>query len=406
MRKAFGPLLVSLALTCAAAQEPTESQLLAALKYVPAEALLLDSSGVIEFADIRAGLGLRRLDVPGSWAEMLSDHPDLAVLASLPPSLPAALVNTLRVGGPDYGEVLGFELFDLSATLGFGQPPFNATLLFGDLDESSVVSAFGRRGYFVAQELFGGPLLCPEAGCDTGAAMDIRARDMANVFGGDLGRKFPVWLSDGVVIGSAAEQLVQFLAATAAGEHTSVADLGEVQAVNALLYEYPFVSSVWFVHPLALMNPDLLPLGAPEGAAEHARGVMQALNDNPLPPYALAAYAAVGDDSHEYGQVILVYQQEAAAREAAAALEQRLGLFESTRTKTTYLEALSNYGEVERPLVYEHEATGTWLVAVGVKAPIPFEPDDSGRPILSGSPYRMLLSMFMNRDTLWLVPSG
>lgn len=388
------------------AQQSSESAFLAALRYVPSDALLLDDMAAIEFASIDAALQLRGLTVPRSWQDMLSNYDQSQVLLSLPPSLPRAMVSYLMVGGPDYGQVLGFDLFDVGSTVSFGQPPSTVTVLTGNLDHASIVPAFEARGYVVEHQLFGSQFLCPEAGCDTGATTNMQARNLANVFGGDLGRQFPVWLYGNAIVGSASETAVRVIAETYIDGHFSVADIDEVIAISGALHQYQYVVSAWLVHPIALLYADLIPIGSsPDSAEEYARGILEALDSNPLPPYSAAAFAAVGDDLYEYGLVTLVYPHQPAAEFAAAALETRLKLFEASRASGTFYEVLSNYGHVVLPTVYAHEDTGLWVVTVGLKAPIPFEPGSGGRHVQAGQPYLRLVSMFINRDTLWLVPS-
>src|SRR5690625_6249437 len=199
--------------------------LLTALEFVPTERFLNDPRDRRTFAGVAAGFDRFGIPVPGSWDEV-PEGEQRSLLAALPAGLSSSVAMYLLPTAPLYPEVLGLDLFDIRQTLEFNEPPEQALVLLGEFDDEAVVAAFEARDYVVAGD--SPHLLCPAAGCDTGMVPDLRNRDPANVFGGDLGRRFPVLLSAAGIIGSPSEALLQESAAAHADEQLSLADLPEI----------------------------------------------------------------------------------------------------------------------------------------------------------------------------------
>lgn len=374
------PVLLTVLLLAGTAFTQNDSRFLTALQSVQAQRFVQDAGNIVSFADVDAAFAARGVQAPESW----SDDFDPSLLMSLPPTMPSDLVQYLNIGAPDYPARLGFDFFDISHTIEFGQPPEQAFVLFGDFAAESVAAAFMARGY-----VGDGALLCPTAGCDTGHTVDLANRDPGNPFGGALGRSFPIWPTAQSIATS--PSLAALNAIVTAAETTTLADLPEVQALDAVLADWPQLVGVSIVNSLALAVAD--PLQPAED-----REVLAA---QPLPPYSLVAYASTADAVNEYGLVLLVYGDATAAGQAASALDARLAQVSSIRRRVPFAEYLADHGTLAPAEVRTDAASGYSVVVVSLAAPLPQEP-----AALAGAPFSRLREGLLARDTAWLLPGA
>lgn len=85
---------------------------------------------------------------------------------------------------------LGIDFHNIDQSLSWSIPPEQALLLRGTFDAASISAAHAERG-FVETALPSGTQWCSPDGCDQGLMIDINNRQPADIFGGDLGRRFP-----------------------------------------------------------------------------------------------------------------------------------------------------------------------------------------------------------------------
>ena len=387
-------LVLSLAwLFSASAQSP----FLEAMRYVPAEAFLAETSNRAFFADIQAGFEVRAVRPPASWAT-LEPGSERAFFSALPFGTASSVITYLMVGGPHYPELLGLDFFDLTGTVEFGVPPDQALVLLGDVEPQRVSRAFMARGYRPE-----GPLLCPEAGCDTGRQQDVRNRQPGNPFGGDLGRSFPVFTAPGVLAGSASDVLARQMAASAAGELDSLADLPEVQAIDAVLSDMSKVLAVSVLNPLEFISFHPQQMLGRNLDADAAATLLAQLAELPLPAYSLIAFAATADDSNEYGHALLVYPDGEQASAAAAALDARLHSFTAQRNGLSYADTLADRGsELSPATVLMGANDGPSVVMITLTTALA---DTEDAPF-TGLGYRTFINLVNTRDYLWLVPAN
>ena len=114
----------------------------------------------------------------------------------------ATLLAGLLTGGPAWPEVVGFDFTDIDRAITFGTPPSNGTVLVGSFDPSAIGAAYAARGY-TSSAAGEHALLCPEAGCDTGLALDLASIDPRIPFGGRLGRSEPLAVAPSDLLSSA-----------------------------------------------------------------------------------------------------------------------------------------------------------------------------------------------------------
>ena len=409
MRKLLITLLV-LASSVVMAQdtstpEPEPSPFRRALSLIPDIPLVREATPLFSYADYHASLASRGIERPARLAEFMADKDAYGpILPALPIAGPPNLLTYLAAGGEDYPATVGFDFFEVSQGIEVGMPPGAGQILLGDFSADAVEAAYTARDYVVEREGETGVLLCPEAGCDTGAEIDFRGILRGNPFGGELGRKEPLFVTDGVLLNSPHFPMLEAMAATYEGSAGSLADAPEMQAVADLLDDYPYVMSVMAVSPLSLGTVDLSFMDD-EVRAQTLEGLTSALESMPLAPYQVAAFASTADETNEYGLTLLVYANADAAREAAASIDQRLAAMESIRIPgRTYAELFDGVGTLEPSAVVTDEATGLSVVIVRASKPLPSnEPGENGMVMGSHLLYRRFYEMISARDSNWLV---
>lgn len=386
--------------------EPSETTpFLHALSLIPNTAAVRDATPIFSYADYHAAMEARGMAVPQSLSGYLDGgEADGPLFPSLPPAGPGMMMQYLYVGGPEYPQTVGFDFFQVAQAAEFGVPPAMGQILIGDFETDAILAAYDRRGYTTEREDELGTLLCPADGCDTGTKQNLRENNPANPFGGYLGRSEPIFVGDGVLLNSAADNVVGAMTATYEGGASSLADTPEFQALANVLAAYPYVSAVMAISPLAVTTLDPRMMTENPEAAE---ALLASLEAEPLEPYVMAAFASAADGENEYGLTMLVYVNADAAQDAAAVLDNRLATMQSMRTQETYAGILNAAGTLEPASVIEDEATGLSVVVVRVTAPQPVNEEIDGQIVRSSHlPFNRFVQMLHMRDTNWLVWGG
>jgi hypothetical protein len=344
------------------------------------------------------------MPVPESLSGYLdSGEADGPLSPSLPPAGPSTMMQYLYAGGPEYPQTVGFDFFEVAQAVEFGIPPGMGQVLIGDFETDAILAAYGLRGYTPERDVELGTLLCPADGCDTGTKQNLRGTNPANPFGGHLGRSEPIFVGDGVLLNSAVDTVVEAMAATYEGSASSLADAPEFQAIAGVLAEYPYVSAVMAVSPLAVTTLD--PRMMTENP-EIAERLMRGIEAEPLAPYQLAAFASAADGENEYGLALLVYVNADAAQDAAAVIDNRLATLESMRARQLYADILSAAGTLEPAQVVTDEPTGLSVVVVRVTRTQPTNVVVDGDIVRSHLAFNRFVQMVYGRDTNWLVWGG
>jgi hypothetical protein len=408
------PLMVSVAQD-ETGSEDGEPPVLQLLSLVPAD-ISFTAGEWIGFSDFCAGVATRNgLTDYESWTEFQADldaealNPSL-LLQTLPISgfLGA---RYLVVAGPDMPEVMGIDFFDIDAALTFNQPPEQAFIYQGDFDATQIDTALTNNGY-VSETLGGQPYWCSEAGCDTGMDQNLANRNVANLFGGDLGRRFPVVLLDTYLVSSASDSQVEAVAEAYQGEADTLADDPIFQTAVAAMYgsfaeeiaDQPQLRQAYFIPPDAFSGGDpAVFLNMTQEQIEQLRERLLTQAPDPLPRYELTVFTDFGNSTDQFAQVILVYNSQEDAQTAIEIVPQRIESVESLATRVPIQELFeSRGGELLDPVVYEDEATGQYAAVFTFRYDAAPQEDEEGRLIMSGMVYQLLVQMASQRDTLWL----
>jgi hypothetical protein len=304
-------LIAMLLFGVAQAQDSYKSPLLALLATVPDTTnnrtqLIFNDRAAIEAAYPPARL-------PADFAEFSATTPDLEDLPDT--LLPVRLWGDIYLGtassmmgvfmmlSEEMPAVVGFDYFDVEQELNYGTPPAQSLMVSGAFDLDTVRAALTVQGY-AQVDAPADELWCPESACDLGTQVNLQARNQANPFGGDLGRRFPVFMGETSIVGSPSEDVIDEHIAVATGEQPSLADAPDyAAAVEALTRDGVLMQAMFFA-------PSALPLNPTPGAG--------------LPPYVLFALADVATNESQEARLVLIYADEDTAAEVAERLPARL----------------------------------------------------------------------------------
>jgi hypothetical protein len=380
-------LLLILALP-AAAQEPEHP--LAQMFAVIPQSRVSESGSFISYVDYRAAFSQRGGSFSANsreFSQLLGDDDARALW----------MANALRVasGMPDWTqylmqihpeavELLGFEWFDIDQSLSFGVPPTDGAILRGEFDAERVRAAFEARD-FAAETIDGVKVLCWIEGCDQGLAMDVRSRNPANPFGGNLGRREPVALLPNLLLNSAEIETVTGMIAAATGAAPSLLDDPDYAAIADLISELG-AADVELIQLHIYRQADIVDFSVPESLAS----VVDTLG--PLPPYSIAALADLQDGETQIALAALVYETAEPAETAAGELTARIASFDS---RDEFTEAQV---EIDSSQVFT-SAAGDRFVAVGsLRYPLPSNDSSDDTLTQSGLIYRRWLNGFFRRE--------
>lgn len=310
--------------------------------------------------------------------------------------------------------VMGFDYFQIEQEMTYGTPPAQAMQLAGRFDLDAVRAAYTARGYAVqpgeALEYW-----CPEAGCDAGTQLNIRDRNPANLFGGQLGRSQPLIIDQGVLVSSSDETVMSEHLNVAAGQEQSLADLPQYRAAAAAMTADGSLLQAYFWDGELLVQMGTFSPAAMFGPSVSAEVIKRVLQDmlkdyETLPPYQLLGFADVASDTEQMGEVVLVYANEADAKIAAEVLPKRIANYQSIALKRSFVELLNARG-VGEPVIKLVDYEGMVAVVVAFATPkatveqlqtfdiTNFEPAEATPP---GLVYKLLVDSALRRDINWL----
>ncbi len=353
---------------------PADHPLLAMMAQVPASVPESEEASSLSYVDYRAN-EQARAGVPTyeSWAAWEADDSDARKLwvvnSTRLQSGPPAILQSLSVLDT-MPEWMGFDAFDVDRALTFGIIPQNGTIYAGEFDEQAIATAHTARNY-TSTDLNGFTLWCGAVGCENGYQQDLQNRQLANIFGGELGREFPFAVADNVILVSGSNTLVESMVSTAQGETPSLLDLPAYTAIaeasvqgDALLVQAQFY------------EPDFI------GRIDFRDEVLAGYGT--LPAYELVGFVDRQDGTDQLAILLAVYANEADAQLAASELTARLENFGRSPGESFLAESQVN-GQMDEPMVY---ASGEKWVAV-VTARYALQPTPEGEdPTPSGWLFR------------------
>lgn len=393
-------LLMGLPLRAQTSPTPAEpaARLLEALAFVPDDE---NSRFYVYYGDFAVAIDARGLQearklIGLSLDEVMASDVDLRLLGLTLPSgfqfiqYFSALLN-MRAA-------VGFDLLQIERGVEFGRPPNTGLVLLGMFDGATIAAAHQARGY-VEDSASG--TWCFESDCTIGNRVNLANRELANIFGGDLGRNQPVGIvGDTAVFSAASETTFGGILSASNDELPFLADAPDFQAIAHTLGELGTVRQLLSSDPALLYAPDFPGMRTPDPQPEGT-----------LPPYIGWALADVVITEGEAGVIALVYDSAEAAAAAAAVLEQRLDTFPAMGGDGVLRAGFISRGALRvETSTYADDLTGLHVVTIAIYAPPPadratIQQPEGGSfqaPEMSGRFYALLYRGFLLLDLPWL----
>lgn len=292
----------------------------------------------------------------------------------------------------EFRDTNGFDLLAIEQTLFIESFPDQVMLFAGNFDTDAVSEALINKDYVVQDtELL---VLCPDIGCDEGSRIDPPNRDATFVFGGVLGQRFPILLTEDFIGASPSLQAFMTIRARAEGRGFSLMDVPAIAAIaNYLEDNATLVRQVTFV-PATVLRFEEIP-SAPD---DLAFGVL------PQPGYFALVDAPTPDAEETH--IILTYED---AETAESALEELLARYEvvpSTVAEDTLFNDLVEARDAEFVGGVVSEQEGQALVVLTFSNAHPANtPDDGGFIRQSAFTFNLLQQSLFRFDVLWFAPS-
>ncbi len=325
----------------------------------------------------------------------------------------SAISARYMMGADETEAAMGLDYFQIEQEMTYGTPPNQTMQLAGSFDLDKVRAAYLLRGYAAqAGEI---KLLCPEAGCDTGAMTNLADRNPANLFGGDLGRSQSILIVDNALISSPSEVAMNDNMDVVAGDEQSLADLPQYQAAAAAITsEGTLMQAYFWDGELLLGMSDVSPAAlfggrvTPEVIKRFYEDMLKDFVE--LPSYQLMAFADVASETEQIGQVALVYTTEEAAATAAVVIPERIKTYQSIAIQRAFTELLEERGVAE-PVISIVEHGERYVVLVSFPTPKASDEElqqfnvtnlELPETTAPGLIYRLLIDAAIRRDLGWL----
>lgn len=383
-------LIALLVMMPAAGQEDADDAadipLLETLALVPADALADERTPLISYADYAEMVIARGMTRP-TTDDFLDRTETSALWIGMTGGLIAGMqLSYFFVQVEEMEPLTGFSWMQIDRSLTFGDPPAMGLILGGEFDTDAITAAYTARDYTPSSAGDEVTVWCSAGGCD-GSSMDIRNRNPADPFGGELGRSQPVAVMPDFVASSPEFALVRNIVDAYTGTEPSLADNAGVYAAAQAM------ASTGGIRQAMLFTQDAL--GVP------------ATGSGPLPPYSLIFFADTWQDDTQIALIGMVYDSAADANAAVIEVLARLETAESTVANRSFMELLEQRGgEVYDAYVYQVDDAGPFVTLVLLHYPMPDNTvqDLGGRSGYAPSSmvFRLLVDSLYRLDIGWL----
>lgn len=290
-------------------------------------------------------------------------------------------------------ESTGIDFFSITRAIQVGAPPGVVVILNGNFDPAAIVKAFTAKG-FKEDKLDGFTVVCNPDGCAEGQRFNVRERDLANPFGGQLGRKEPLVVTADYLYNSPDYESVQAVVQAVQDKTPSLADAPEFRAMaNALA---PHGTLIQAQIPDTRYVLRQTPVGLSEAAQK------------PFPDYSLIGFAHTHDDKAQYVVIPIVFDKAEDAEKAAAILPERAAGYTSTTWNQPFMKlAEERGGTLQEPTIYQDAETGKTVLLLVFEAALDGEEPGmtEGSFRASGILFQLFIASIAQRDMPWLAAS-
>ena len=378
-------LLCSFLLPPVSSAQSAESGLPAMLAKIPASAF---EAGWLSYANIPALIR----GTPG--AVIPQNGEDLDILQSGPEGEGLLQAYQALAAGPSdlFGHLYrgkemiassGIDFFALSEALELGQPPSRQIWLRGSFDHDAIFARLKGKGYQMSAEAFPAFQVWGLDGqIDGGKTLNMKKRDPAFLFGGNLGQSWPVGLNGDLLFSSPDEAAVR---AAAGGMEPFLSSHSPLMGL---------VNSAGKVGPEVAGEPAQLYLLTPDAAGLSVLSPWDAKPAVPLPAYTLFSLSQAFAQNSEWVLIGLSYPDASLASEAADALALRYEQAALTRTGEKLSDRVAAMGGVSgTPFIMESEDGSRSVIL-----PLRFRLLEGGAP----EAFRFFVNLLLSRDLGWL----
>lgn len=366
---------------------PPVSRLHVMLRWVPAEAALIESGwATLRFVDYEAlfeseGVSLVR-DL-GSADLLMTAVPIGAILGRIVAG-PEALMY-LFVSAGRMADAVGFEwLVDVDRSVEFGDPPGVGLILDGDFDAATIGAALEGRGFHLA-EIEGVPVWHRFED----SAVSIPARDSADPFGGHLGAAARIAIFPDGLGNARTWPLIEAIISATQSTRPAVADDPVYRALaDAVSDPDGLLIQALFFSGTALRIP-----GDPTQTRDKASG-----DPDPLPLYLGAVLGDRQERDDQVHLIGLVCADLASALVAADVLARRVEEFRPASGSGDAL--VDRFGATVRIREVRQSEDGLGIAVIEGRYPIPTERVDAetGLYRARGSLFRSWVQAILYRE--------
>jgi hypothetical protein len=309
-------------------------------------------------------------------------------------------------------EKVGFSTLDVDQAIRFGSSLSTGIILSGSFDEDAISNAYEANLDFEPNDFDGETIWCWVEGCSGGEQSDTENIMLENPFGGRLGQRQPMTISDDLLMASPDLELVLAHLGAAEGTLPSLADDPAYRtAVIAISQDADIlqvmIANEALVHGIANRIPIDLRY-RPTTQLIDLNAYLEEYQELPLYNLLILADAVTNDE--QIARLGIVYRDEKSAEMAASILLSRLESEQSAIDRIPFGEHLADRN-VTSPRYYIHQEGGQVVLVLEFPTPkATFEElvqmgdlyRYEGTTTMPGFVYRLFLEHFLSDDTCWL----
>jgi hypothetical protein len=308
-------------------------------------------------------------------------------------------------------ETVGFSILDVDQALRFGAPPTRGLILTGSFDADAVREAYQTNLDYQQNDFDGITIWCWEEGCEEGMRTNLGNLARENPFGGSLGQRQPMIISDNLLMASPDLELVRAHHHASAGNWPSLAlEFGYRGLVNAAAHDAHILQAILANQTVTERLASRPPIDSRLEAEMSSADLDAFLQDfQELPPYRLLILADAVSADEQIARLGLLYRDVRTAEAAAQVLLDRLASYQSAQTRLPISQMLADRN-VANPRYYFIEEED-WVTLV-MEFPTPKAAskeiiqmvDPTYRSVATppGLIFRLFQNMLFADDTSWL----
>jgi hypothetical protein len=288
-------------------------------------------------------------------------------------------------------------------------------VLAGSFDANAIGAAYQANVGLAPTDFDGITVWCAGEDPEVGFQVDVSNRVLENPFGGELGRRQPMIVSDDLLMSSADLGAVLAHGGAAAGTVPSLADAPGYRAAVDAVGEDAQILQATIAGLVAALNIAQPPLDADLLSPETPSLTLETLpaQSQELPAFELLVLADVVTGEEQIARLGLVYRDAGSAELAGPILLERLATYPSL-SGSPFAEMLRPPNGTD-PRYYVRQGSDRAVLVLEFPAPRATTEElvalmdvagDEGTVTPPGWVYRRLSDMFLRRDTGWLSFAG